>query len=358
MAEVTAIEWADSTFNPWMGCTKVSPACDHCYAETLMDKRHHRVKWGPHGERVRTSESNWQNPRRWQRQAAAFFAEHGRRRRVFCASLADVFDNKAPTGARDDLWTLIRETPGLDWLLLTKRPQNIAKMLPAFWPKIAGHVWLGTSTENQEEANRRLSHLLSIEPRPAVFFASAEPLLGPIDFKRWCPTKRMATLKTGERALLPHFFMTNCEHCGWIGSSELCGTDVGFDDSDVYCPACDRSILGDDMFALDWVIAGGESGPGARPTHPDWVRSIRDQCAAAGVAFLFKQHGEWAPRRGAEVGDIFNARKTVIVCPGGGITSGLMYYGPDAWVVDKVGKKAAGRTLDGVTHDGFPQVAL
>lgn len=298
MAEETNIEWADSTFNPWMGCTKVSPACDHCYAETLMDKRHGKVQWGPHGERVRTSAGNWQNPRRWQRQAAAFLAEHGCRRRVFCASLADVFDNKAPVGARDDLWQLIRETPDLDWLLLTKRPQNIEKMLPAFWDEIRGHVWLGTSTENQEEADRRLPVLLAITPRPAVFFASAEPLLGPIDFMT---IKRKAPL--GSMSVLP------CEPGG------------------VY---------------LDWIIAGGESGPGARPTNPQWYREIRDQCAEAGVAFLFKQWGEWVSVSEVDgPGEIFQF-------------TGSAIEDHNSRYVRKVGKRKAGRTLDGVTHDGFP----
>ncbi|GGD43064.1 DUF5131 family protein [Aureimonas glaciei] len=302
MAEQTAIEWADSTFNPWMGCTKVSPACDHCYAETLMDKRQGKVKWGPHGERVRTVESNWQNPRRWQRQAAAFFAEHGRRRRVFCASLADVFDNKAPAGARDDLWTLIRETPDLDWLLLTKRPQNIAKMLPAFWPEIARHVWLGASTENQEEADRRLPLLLAVDPRPAVFFASAEPLLGPIDFRGWLTV-------------------------AWDGDIRRTR------------PAP----------RLRWVIAGGESGPGARPTPPEWYREIRNQCAAAGIAFLFKQWGEWVPLTGNDGEWPTDAGSLIRLDATGTRTDA-------GWPMQRVGKKVAGRHLDGVTHDGFPEV--
>lgn len=305
MAEQTAIEWADSTFNPWMGCTKVSPACDHCYAETLMDHRYGRVQWGPHGKRVMTSVSNWAKPRYWQREAPAFYAEHGRPRRVFCASLADVFDNRSPLGAREDLWELILETPDLEWLLLTKRPQNIAKMLPEYWPEIAGHVWLGTSTENQEETDRRLPALLTVTPRPAVFFASAEPLLGPIDF---ITVKRPSPL--GSMSALP------CEPGG------------------VY---------------LDWIIAGGESGPGARPTNPQWYREIRDQCAATGVAFLFKQWGEWV-----SVSEVDGA-------PIGGAAGFHQFTGSaiddhNGRVVKRVGKKAAGRTLDGVTHDGFPEV--
>lgn len=312
MAEETAIEWADSTFNPWMGCTKVSPACDHCYAETLMDKRHGKVQWGPHGERVRTSASNWQNPVRWQKKAAEFFAEHGRRRRVFCASLADVFDNKAPAGAREDLWALIRATPDLDWLLLTKRPQNIAKMLPEFWAEIRGHVWLGTSTENQQEAERRLPHLLTVSPRPAVFFASAEPLLGPINF-------HSMPMNSDQAIAMGHY--------------------PGHTRFDAIHPKSRNR--------LDWIIAGGESGPGARPTNPQWYREIQEQCAHSGVAFLFKQWGEWV-----SVSEVDGA-------PLGGAAGfhtfeGLPIEDHNGRVVKRVGKKKAGRTLDGFTYTEFP----
>jgi protein gp37 len=159
MAENSKIEWTDHTFNPWIGCQKVSPGCDHCYAEALMDKRYGKVQWGPHGERKRTSEANWKLPLRW---AKAARSQHGlypdayRRPRVFCASLADVFDNRVPKEWRLDLWHLITQTPELDWLLLTKRPENIAKMIPwrngtAPW----ANVWLGTTAEDAHHFHRR-----------------------------------------------------------------------------------------------------------------------------------------------------------------------------------------------------------
>lgn len=129
MAETTGISWCDSTFNPFIGCTKVSPGCDHCYAEALMDKRWHKVQWGAGQPRQRTSAANWKQPLKWEREAAAFMAEHGRRRRVFCASLADVFDNEVPSEWRADLFALIRATPNLDWLVLTKRVGNVVPML-------------------------------------------------------------------------------------------------------------------------------------------------------------------------------------------------------------------------------------
>lgn len=172
MAENSKIEWTDHTFNPWVGCQKVSPGCDHCYAETLMDHRYGRVQWGPHGERKRTSVANWRKPLQWAKAARGT----GQRPKVFCASLADVFDNQAPEGARDDLWNLISKTPELDWLLLTKRPENIAKMLPVLghWP----NVWLGTTAEDQPHYDRRWPILAAVPA--AKRFISYEPALGPL----------------------------------------------------------------------------------------------------------------------------------------------------------------------------------
>lgn len=302
MAETSDIEWCDSTFNPWIGCTKISPACDHCYAEALMDKRHGRVQWG--GKRSRTSASNWQQPRRWQKQAAAFVTEHGRRRRVFCASLADVFDNQVPPEWRADLWELIADTPDLDWLLLTKRPQNIGKMLPSYWAQVKGHVWLGTTVEDQKRADINIPHLLQHDA--AVRFVSCEPLLGPVQLDDLCDGWKFIDALRGN---------------WWHDAPE------------------GQGAIARGKPKLDLVIAGGESGPRARPSHPDWFRSLRDQCAAAGVPFLFKQWGEWA-----DTGPIFSA-------------SGPLFHQFDdgAWV-QRYGKKANGRLLDGVEHNGFPEV--
>ena len=167
MAENSKIEWTDHTFNPWIGCQKVSPGCDNCYAEALMDKRYRKVEWGPHGERKRTSEANWKLPFRWARTAEAT----GKRPRVFCASLADVFDNQVPPGWRMDLFALIECTPQLDWLLLTKRPENIRKMVPLFWqePKLT-NVWLGTTAEDQEHFDHRWN-ILSQVPASVRFIS-------------------------------------------------------------------------------------------------------------------------------------------------------------------------------------------
>jgi protein gp37 len=168
MGANSKIEWCHHTFNPWVGCTPVSRACDFCYAEAWAKRTGHPELW--QGQRRRTTAANWREPLKWNRAAAAA----GERHRVFCASLADVFDNQVPAQWREDLWGLIRETPSLDWLLLTKRPQNIAGMLPAQfdegdrWPERWPNVWLGTTVENQDEADRRIPHLLAVPARGAV----------------------------------------------------------------------------------------------------------------------------------------------------------------------------------------------
>ena len=223
MAEVSRIEW--TTFNPWWGCAHVSAGCAHCYAEALA-RRYGRDVWGATGTRRLFGEAQWAGPLAWNRKAES----QGRRLRVFCASMADVFeDHPALRAERDKLWDLIGKTPTLDWQLLTKRPENVTAMVPwaASWPV---KVWLGVSVENQKWAGRRIPPLLEIPA--AVRFLSCEPLLGPLDPSAW---------------LAP--------------------------------------------VSLPWIIVGGEAGPRARPMDLARVRSLRDQCLRAKVAFFFKQWG-------------------------------------------------------------------
>ena len=346
MSAQTGIEWCDSTFNPWMGCTKVSPACDHCYAERDT-KRFGRVEWGAGKPRVRTSAANWKLPERWNRTQfyqcglgcnwrgempkdsggncpvcktpySLFIESAKARRRVFCASLADWLDNEVPIEWLVDLLDLIRRTPNLDWLLLTKRIGNWRGRIEAavkeidsdeacelrswLWSWLNGHppanVWLGCTVINQAEADRDVPKLLAVPAR--VRFLSIEPMLGDIRLGSWLQLSPSAAFLAGK---------VTPEMPAWtrIGSTRL-----------------------------DWIIAGGESGPHARPSHPDWYRSLRDECERAGVPFLFKQWGEWAPN---------------------------WYYmedgkteQPGSMWIDRMGKKIAGRRLDGRTHDGFPAV--
>ncbi|WP_454056074.1 phage Gp37/Gp68 family protein [Cupriavidus sp. Marseille-Q8015] len=312
MSENSKIEWTDHTFNPWEGCQKVGPGCDHCYAETRNARfgGGQAINWGPGAPRRRTSPANWRKPLAWNSAHDKFFAQHGRRQRVFCASLADVFDNAVSPVWRADLFELIKRTPNLDWLLLTKRIGNAHEMMQASveclmdadrdlpWP----NVWIGATITSQAEADRDIPKLLEVPAR--VRFLSMEPLLGPVDLERPMP-----------------------------------GPDI---DQGGGARICQPWMI---QSGIDWVIVGGESGHGARPVHPNWARSLRDQCAAAGVPFLFKQWGEWAPSE--------NWPDDVA------IPSGTIHYldegCDDRHAMWKVGKKAAGRLLDGVQHDGFPE---
>ena len=262
--ENSKIEWTHHTFNPWIGCTKVSPGCLHCYAETLMDTRYGRVKWGKGQPRSRTSAANWKKPRQWNRQVEisnsgwragislgntekelldrGFIKPH--RPRVFCASLADWLDDEVPIQWLADLMRLIAETPNLDWLLLTKRPQNFRSRIHAAFMETAcgsmdadnmmsewedgtspANVWVGTSAEDQTRWDERMPLLMDIPAR--VRFVSAEPLVG-------------------------------------------------------------RIHMGD--LRPDWLIVGGESGPGSRPMEREWVEILCDQCDDR-TAFHFKQWG-------------------------------------------------------------------
>lgn len=227
MAENSKIEWTDHTFNAWVGCQKVSPACDHCYAEAWA-KRSGLVEWGPHGARRRTSEANWREPLKWNAKAAAA----GRVESVFSLSLADIWDPAAHPVWRFDLFGLMDRTPSLLWLLLSKRIGNAVRMCgERGLPKNAA---LGATMVTQEEWDRDAAKLAEAKRilRPRFTFASVEPMLGPLDVSKNAP---------------------------------------------------------------DWIICGGESGPGARAMDPAWARSLRDQCKAAGVSFFMKQMTKKAP---------------------------------------------------------------
>jgi protein gp37 len=229
MAEQTAIQWTDATFNPWWGCERVSPACAHCYADTLA-RRYGHTLWDRGSPRRFLSEEHWRQPLRWNRRAE----RQGLPKKVFCASMADVFEERRELDRwRERLWELIEATPMLQWQLLTKRPENVWPMVPwrARWPE---NVWIGTSVENSRQTFR--VDILRELPA-AVRFISAEPLLGSL-FLNGKPSRQALSLD-----------------------------------------------------GVDWVIAGGESGPRHRPVDLDWVRELRDACLATRVPFFYKQRG-------------------------------------------------------------------
>lgn len=367
MSENTNIEWCDHTFNPWEGCQKVGPGCDHCYAETRNARFNggQAVNWGPGAPRRRTSDANWRKPMQWQAKASEFMAQHGRRQRVFCASLADVFDNQAPEQWRVDLMQLIADTPDLDWLLLTKRIGNAHAMLNAAlshlshgltawddvpWP----NVWIGATVVNQAEADRDIPKLLAVPAR--VRFLSMEPLRGQVNLRK-------LIIKAAERPERGQPPVSIDALRGWFGGAG-------------------------DPARIDWIIVGSESGPGARPMHPDWARSLRDQCQATDVPFLFKQWGEWLPKSSVGVwtgpktrdypwegvsmlsdGRICMRERPISEClelrrkgqrhfPAVMVDSEALkafHAGDESyqWMF-RVGKKDAGRLLDGVEHNGFP----
>lgn len=321
--ENSKIEWTDHTFNPWWGCLKVSPGCAHCYADSQA-KRYGFDIWGPAAttDRRTFGDTHWAQPGKWNKAAE----RAGRRARVFCASMADVFENHPTANAqRPRLWDVIRATPNLDWLLLTKRPQNIAQMLPTDWGQGWANVWLGTSVEDQQRADERIPVLLSV-PAP-VRFLSCEPLLGPVEMRpEW---------------VLPRFAA----------------------DDPRYYAAGGRGV--------DWVIVGGESGPGARPMSSAWARGLRDQLTKYGVAYFFKQWGEWvggefipeddvSPLRGYYSVQGFAAwhRSSGFTPMNNLWASGAVHTFDDQHFAIRVGKKKAWRMLDGRTWDELPTPAI
>lgn len=321
MSENSKIEWCDHTFNPWEGCQKVGPGCDHCYAEARNARFSGgtAVNWGPGAPQRRTSPANWRKPMKWNRDGA-FYAIHGHRLRVFCASLADVFDNTVDPAWRADLFRLIADTPNLDWLLLTKRIGNVAAMLREIGiDRLPDNVWIGATIVNQEEADRDIPKLLAVPAR--VRFLSMEPLLGSVDLRFHIYSEPTGNFRT---------------HGGKRQFELRRPADGG----------------------LHWVIAGGESGHGARPMHPDWARSLRDQCAAADVPFLFKQWGEHSLAYDRDRDDPDYRRcDRMARLPGRWINlaGGHGFNGERVHYAERVGKKAAGRLLDGRTHNEFPE---
>lgn len=299
--EGTGISWADFTYNPWLGCTKVGPPCDFCYAEDLIGKDGSRLKlvgWGPGQPRKRTSYSTLTKPLRWNRVAG----EHGLTLQVFCLSLGDWADNEAEDAWRLELAVMIRMTPHLQWMLLTKRISNAAKYLRAMFPEgVPPNVALGITVALQNEADRDVPRAIKVKRDLGVrrLFLSMEPLLGPVQLL-----------------------------VGW-------------------------------MLSIDLVIVGGESGKHARPMHPAWVDPIMELCLKTGVRFHFKQWGDWV--RADILGDgsrlettfsaglpLPNGIETTVAWPDGAICPGRAEdHGGKGIALHRLGTKKAGRAIAG-----------
>lgn len=359
MAETSKIEWTDATWNPITGCSVVSPGCQHCYAMKLAGTRmrHHHsregltidTKAGPVWTgAVRLNEQWLDQPLRWRRPRMIFVCAHG-----------DLFHEKVPDEWIDQVFAVMALAPQHTFQVLTKRAERMRGYMAAVgggdterWATalraVSGrcgaldlgealeflsrrgplrNVWLGVSAEDQQRADERIPHLL--ETPAAVRWLSAEPLLGAVDLRS------ITVDGDGEmNALQPHRWEAEVEK--WRGS-----TDNWEEEFLDWFNLADLPSAGPMHPRLDWVVAGGESGPGARPTHPDWARSLRDQCAAAGVPFFWKQWGEWI---GGGPGRVAFSDCRELHAWGKGYYSG------------RVGKKAAGRLLDGVQHDAMPEV--
>ena len=332
MGANSKIEWCDHTFNGWIGCTKVSTsasgggACDNCYAERDFDHRRHFVNWGVGETRHKTK--TWGDPIRWNAKAAAFFAEHGHYPRVFAMSLADVFDNEVPDEWHAEFNAIVAATPNLRWMLTTKRLANIPKMTPDGFFRDNPHAGVIVSICNQPEASRDVPRLLDLKLSLGISWVglSIEPMLGPIDLRR---------LDSG--------YSTNTDALDCIPD-----------------------------FGIDWVICGGESGPKARPLHADWARGLCDQCAAADIAFFFKQWGQWidadhwldliesGPAKILYEGKLWRPER-----PLNFVDAAIVAEITGGWKVEHhefsghtmicIGKRRAGRLLDGREWNGVPK---
>lgn len=315
MGDTTSIEWTEATWNPILGCTKVSPGCDHCYAERIVERFHGKGSFAD----VRLNEAKLNLPLTWKRP-----------RRVFVNSMSDLFHEGVPDDFIVDVFARMWWSPRHTFQVLTKRHARMRSLMPKVEEalrQIAGdltlvdaptpltwplpNVWLGVSVEDQKWADIRIRHLL--ETPAAVRWLSCEPLLGPLNLQRYLS--------------------------GIAYSSTAMGRGVG-----------------GQMFTsgpgLDWVVVGGESGPGARPMHPQWLRSLRDQCEAAGVPHFLKQRGEWTwDMTGSEC-----RPPQAWVCTDGrvGDEATAVADGGEWQGIWRVGKKRAGRLLDGELHDAYP----
>lgn len=353
MAENSAIEWTDATVNFWWGCTKVGPGCDHCYAEAWA--RRTGLAWGLGTERRKIKGAvkllyKLHNGHAWWAADHHIGKIHATsRRRVFIQSMSDLFDTEVPIDWFSEAWSHIAACDRLAIQIVTKRISVVEKRLAAIgmttWPKHAG---LMISIVNQDEADRDIPRLIALKQKLGIPWIglSMEPLLGPVDLRS---------------IRMPDDPLSNCTN---IRLDALTGFHRGVAAS---ADTLTRRSLPPVRDPIDWVIVGGESGPGARPMHPDWARSLRDQCAAAGVPFLFKQHGEWVnmrdggivsdrpvtDRRG-NVRDWMNRYVVFADDAGAARVRGHSFTDHGTDLVYRVGKKQAGRLLDGMLHDGMP----
>jgi protein gp37 len=323
MSDKTEIEWTDSTWNPTTGCTKVSSGCDHCYAEKITERFHGKGSFAE----VKLHPDRLDKPLHWKKP-----------RRIFVNSMSDLFHQDVPDEFIEKVFVVMASTPQHTYQILTKRHARMRSVLKEMtarresgavlssreWP--LRNVWLGVSVESQQWADIRIPALL--ETPAAVRFLSCEPLLGPVDLS------------------------------AWLDTPPSCGCGVAPDGAPGAI-GCSAECVEPEPSGLGWCIVGGESGLGSRPMHPQWARSLRDQCVQAGVPFLFKQWGEWSPLPVPnETADRLETDHDVRadgyhwpISEPHGAEDGTEV------LMRRAGKKAAGRELDGRLWDQYPDAA-
>ena len=395
MADKSKIEWCDASWNPCRArnlktgkvgwhCEHATTGCEFCYSEGFNKRLGTGLPYKP-GHRkdieIFLDEEMLIQPLRWKKP-----------RRIFVGSMTDIFADFVTDEMLDKMLAVMALAPQHTFQMLTKRAKRMRSYFERYrggddhncadmvadaaavllgkpgargadryngrspgWP--LPNVWLGVSAERQQEADERIPALLATPA--AIRFLSLEPLLGPIDLKRWVPTGKWGTFK-GQPVYNSKYFLTKCERCGWLGSSELCDVVSYGDDADAACPSCKEIFMCDEVQTrIDLAIVGGESGSKARPMHPDWARSLRDQCHAANTAFFFKQWGAFAPveisiDEFCQPDDAHVGEKAVWE---NGRLDVLPPFGRERFqIMRRMSKAAAGRLLDGVEHNAFPKV--
>lgn len=313
MTENTSIEWAQNTLNFWWGCEEVSPGCAHCYARSLSERFGRHVWGSPETTERYLTKQPWKDVIRWNAKAA----ETGFRPTVFTQSMSDFFEDHPQLAEwRREAVALMEKCTNIRFLVLTKRIDQVPAMVPHWLDNWPGHIAIGTSVERQKEANSRIHHLLRL-PAP-MRFLSVEPMLAPVELvdtgALWTSIQDNAIVKT-----IP------------------------------------------DMRLIHWVIVGGESGMKARPIHPDWPRSVREECKAAGIPFLFKQWGSWVEFSQTGAHSCRNLGNGKGRLSGGPLDEKVFPlrfpWGATGPVMVKTGKGNAGRTLDGELWDQYPEFA-
>lgn len=393
----TQIEWATDTWNPITGCSPISEGCQNCYAKRMSKRLAGRCGYDKDNPfKLTLHPDRLEQPLHWKKP-----------RQTFVCSMGDMFHEDVPTEYIIKVFDIMSQSPQHTFIVLTHRPESMVDFICGmnfcgFWGPVPKHIWLGVTCENQAKADERIPVLLQIPA--AVRFVSIEPMLGPVDLSKWIMPRTPFTPENapekwadftwpdwvpekvreqiedfwGQFGRKPKDWVENAIHNDsppfgmhmgyrderngeavygrWIFAWNNIGRLIG-DNGEIYYPSIPRAHLFDTTryywHDLHWTICGGETGPGARPMHPDWTRSLRDQCQATGTPFFFKSWGDWTPinqpwNQSNDIQDLSNNERWLNLAGGHG------FHGDNVWRMRKVGKKRAGRLLDGREYSEYP----